>query len=284
MKNNGLFLPKCLIGVVLCAGCKKEPSSSGGGSSGAPSSTQPATTQAADDNGAATMPIATPKPVPRLVDDHLAPGVWLTINGQAEPQVPKGWPVIVTATVLGAAGAAAEFSVDDVSLEVRDANGAKAAWPMTRVSKATKLKVDETTGALVTWVAGDISSLAPGTYLMTAALKGGTSHSSRITFGGAPSTRPSDAEAERTALEVQAKLLQGDAEAALQRAEQRVAAFPKEILGFDLKGDALAALGRKKDAQAAYVRALTLFNAEHAKDRVVPTQLLAKLRAVSEEK
>jgi hypothetical protein len=230
------------------------------------------------------MPIPTPKPVPVLVDDHLAPSIWLSVNGHAKPEVPKGWPVVVTATVLGATGPAAEFSVDDVSLQVTDASGAKAAWPMTRVSKATKLKVDETTGASVTWVAGDTAAIAPGTYFMTAALKGGASHSVRIALGGAPSTQPGEADAERAALDVRAKLLQGDANAALQRAEARIAAFPKEILGFDLKGDALAALGRKKEAYTAYAQALTLFSAEHAKDHAVPAQLIDKLRSVSEEK
>jgi hypothetical protein len=273
------------MALMLCVGCKKEQSSSGGGSNGvpAPASTQASGNQTAADGAAASMmPIPTPKPVPRLVDDHLAPSVWLSVNGRAEPDVPKSWPVIVTATVLGATGAAAEFSVDDVSLQVTDSAGAKVAWPMTRVSKATTLKVDETTGASVTWVAGDTAALSPGTYVMTATLKGNTPNSLRLNLGGSPSTKPGEAEAERTALDVRAKLLQGDAKAALQRAEERVAAFPKEVLGFDLLGDALAALGRKKEAQAAYGRAINLFLAQHTKDHVAPAHLLAKLRTVAE--
>jgi hypothetical protein len=204
----------------------------------------------------------------------------LSVNGSVEPEVQTGWPLIVTATVLGGMGSKLELAVDDLTLQVSDAAGAKALWPIVRVSKSARLKVDETTAASVTWVMADTATLKPGRYTIAATLKGGAGNTIAVHIGSAPTTQSTEAEAERLALEVQARLLQGDGAAALAQAEKRSAAFPAESLGFDLKGDALLALGRKKEAQAAYGQAISLFTAAHAKDHMMPTLLLAKLRAV----
>ena len=265
-----------VVGLLFAPGCKKESKSSDQGGGGT-SNTSPATSQST--TLASTMEGPAPEPVRHWVDERLTPGVWLTVNGCTEPELPQGWPLIITATVMGAQGPAAEFSVDDVSVRVTDAAGKDAAWPMKRVSKTKTLKVDETTGDSVTWVNADTAALVPETYLISASLKGGSAHSISITVVAAPAKPTPQQETSRFALGIQAALWMDDPESALRQAETRSAANPRDWLSLEYKGDALTAMGKKTEGHAAYAKALSLFIFENPKAEP-PNHLLEKLQVL----
>src|SRR5436190_4732045 len=96
-----------LASAFLLAGCKKA-DAPGSGSSAPTSATLPTanTTKqsAADDDVDAPLPPA--HPIPEIVDTRGNVTVWLDVNDQRVGLVPQGWPLIITATVLGARGPA----------------------------------------------------------------------------------------------------------------------------------------------------------------------------------
>lgn len=259
------------LALLLAAGCGKKDD--------APSAAPTPAVPAAGTAAAPARPAA--QPVPQRTDDRLKPGVWLSVNGRGAAEIFRGWPMTVTATVLGPKGPPFTFSIDDVALEIRDGAGKKVEWPMKRLSTENTLTAQESRGATLAWVAGDTSSLAEGTYRLTATLKGGASDSIPVKIAAATTPPTPEQDRERFALEVRAALQAGQHQVALDRAASRLTAHPTERLAHVLKGDALAALGKPADAAAAYREAIRLFGVQNPKAKEPPFELLRRLQSVS---
>ncbi len=260
----------CGAFALLLAGCKQDPA-------GPKASTQPG-----GDDPADTIAGPVPKPLPLLVDDHVTAGVWLSANGAAAPEVPQGWPLIVTATVLGAAGPAAEFSADDLAIHVTDSAGKDAAWALNRVSKTAKFSVDETAGARVTWLVE--ATPPPGSFVLIANLKGAASNSIPIRIVPAPATLTSEQEP-ITILAGRPihSLWKGDFQSALKLSEDQSAKFPTDFLPVEFQGDALTGPRQKiRSSIRLQPRLLNLFLLANPKADEPPAHLTAKIRSLLE--
>jgi hypothetical protein len=135
--------------------------------------------------------------------------------------------------------------------------------------------------AHLAWVLPDTAAIPPGRYRISAALKGAAPHGVDLTIIPAPATQTAEQESSRFAAHARAALALGDANGALDQADQRLKTKPADLPALHLRADALAALGRKNDAIAAYGKALDAFYAQNPNAPEPPLTLLRSLRAMS---
>lgn len=274
-----------IVVSTLVVGCSKHddaaltPSSSTQPSTAASPTTSLATTQTAD--------LQLEQPIARITDPTTQPGVWLSINGQAAPAVPQGAAITIRATALGARGKPFAFNPDGVQLAVTDAGGKPVTWPLKRAAAATRPASRPTTdeasadaGGAVTWVVTDSRTIPLGTYRLAVTLDGAVGHAAAVTLV-APLTAPSELQkTQRFLTDARAAIALGEPQRALDAAEQRLKASPRDVPALHVKADALAAMGRTKDAALAYSQAISQFAAQNPKAREPPLELIQSYQSL----
>lgn len=274
-----------IVVSALAAGCSKHddtamaPSLTTQPATASPSTTAPATTQAAG--------LQLEQPITKMVDPTTRPGVWLSVNGQAAPAVAQGSAIIIRATALGAQGKPFVFNPGGVQLAINDSSGKTIAWPLKRAATAatpptslpSTVDVDRT-GGTVTWVVTDSRAIPLGDYRVAATLDGAIGHTAEVKLVPAPSA-PTDAQkVQRFLTDARAAMAFGDPQRALDAADQRLKASPRDVPALHVKADALAAMGRTKDAALAYSQAISQFAAQNPKAAEPPLELIRSYQSL----
>jgi hypothetical protein len=287
-----IAIPLGLLAASLLFSCnKKDTSSSSSSSSSAPSTpattasaTSPATTEATavDDDY---------RRFDRQPDPRDQPGVWLSINGQAEPTIPQGDPILIQATVLGGRDKPISFTASDLTLTLTAEGGADAKWPLKRAVVASTqpatapvvtLMASDTAGASVSWVLPDSTAIPPGQYRVIPSLNGATPNEATITITPPAATQTAAQQTQRFFLTARASLLLGDPASALKQAESCLATSPNDVPALHIKGDALAAQGKRLEAAITYRKAITNFDLQNPTAKEPPELLLEALDRVSD--
>lgn len=226
---------------------------------------------------AADEPAPPPAPEPRLL---------VSVNGSAASELPQGWPMVITvglfapggeggvpAPPLTLAAAAGPWS-GLLRLEVADAQGQAAAWPVRPAfTPSATITLDEQTfGQMVYVLAGDETALlAPGDYTVGAILETGANAAAGSWTGvarsleaelkvvAAPAALSPEQARRKARLRIEAALWLGDPETAVIAAQELAAAQPDSYQAWALQGEVLAAAGRAAESAAAYSRAAELF-------------------------
>jgi hypothetical protein len=284
-----------LLSVILIAGCSKKDSDA---PASPPGSSPPAATTAPTTAPDTTRPSADPgdndgaRPLREMVDSRLRPSVYLAVNNRSRLELPQGWPLIIDASIFGGRDEAISCTPDDLTLAVTDTNGAPVAWPMkravshpsTRPASAPALTITlmatDSAAAHVGWVLSDSGAIPPGAYRLVATLKGGARGGAEVKVVAAPAQLSEGQERAKFAARARAALALGDAQSALDQADQRLGARSGDLPALHVRADALAALGRKDEAIAAYGKALDAFYAQHPNPPEPPLTLLRSLREV----
>ncbi len=283
MSSFKLLTPVILmIQVVFLASCKKESAKDNATDRSRSSAAKPLKSSAAvapslNRRSAVVLPA---QPVPYQEDEGAQPGVWLSINDLANPEIPQGWPITIRATVLPGRDKPIQFNTDDVALRVTDVAGANAAWPVKRITPAQTFKVGQPGSASIMWIVSDSKSIRTGAYHLSVKLTGAVEHDALVAVVPLPANLTEQQQDERFVLKGRSDIASGDAQSALQQSEARLAARPRDILALHLKADALAALGRREEAAAAYNEALVQFSVQNPNSPEPPIALINGLRAV----
>jgi len=235
-----------------------------------------------------------------------SPLISLSANDAAELELPRGWPLVMRASllhpaafdpaaaptepiVLAGAGAA-------LRLRVADETGAPQPWPLHAAAPPAdelRLEPDGSVDAVWWLDGGETAALADGRYTLVAELDTtraatgwqGTAASPPVPLAIAaePAPLPPERAAEKRRLELTLLLLRGELDAARAAVDALLAERPDDVVALEASGDLAAASGRTQDAFAAYSRALDVFFERSPRPPEPPWALLRKRQAVMQD-
>jgi len=232
-----------------------------------------------------------------------APVLSLSVNDAAALELPRGWPLIVRASLLHpaafdpAAGPAEPLVLASAGaalrLRVAGERGEPQRWPLhaaTPLPDELRLEPDGVADALW-WLDGaETAALADGRYTLVAELD--TAHSAAgwrgtatsppvgLALSAEPASLPAGRAAEKRWLELALLLVRGEHDAARAAVDALLAERPDDLAALEASADLLAAGGRTQDAFSAYSRALDVFFERSPRPPEPPWRLLRKRQAV----
>lgn len=239
-------------------------------------------------------------------EDTPGPLVSLAINGTAEVDAVRGWPLVAVVGVMHPfamrPGVTSPIVLtrqggtwsEALRLVVTNDRGQVVAWPFSAAAAASPtIALDgQTVGEMVWWLAPEESArLALGAHQVVAVLEipaaaeGGWTGRRRtdavsVRVIDEPNLLSAQQEVEKRQRFTEYHLRRGDRQQAIGEVDKLLARQPKNVWALKTKGDWHAAAGRNREALALYDDALAAFYAEHPGPREPPDELLWEQRAV----
>jgi hypothetical protein len=231
-----------------------------------------------------------------------APDISISVNGSAQPEVVRGWPLIVRGVVQHSQQFANDATPIDLShgdggwwsavqLNVVDSQGQPTNWNLqaTPVSDST-LHLDGSHIGTILWriVPEDTAQIPLGTYQLTAVLDNTdmptqgwqgsiTSLEVSITIKDPPATLSATDDTWKSQLFANYYALSGDVPKALAVLDDLFSRQPDQIGALTLRGVFLESQGNNDDALAAYEHAVSAFQSQFPNSPEPPKALLRQL-------